>query len=198
MDYGYQPEETVIITPSRRYAIKNKEMLSIGLRVSQDNLAKHTLLKLSAEPYRILPGVWTTGEITERMEFEGRSSHHYIKADEGWQPDPYWDDMALVLEAKPGLIVICGYCHSGLLNTLMHVHRIFNQKIAAIVGGTHLANVDADTLKHTINILRATSTGCWSYLYLKHCKGNSVLVALSQAFGKNAHQYPAGTVLMFN
>lgn len=182
-----------------RYAIKDGQTRSIGLRITQADLAQYATLHLSPEPMEILPRVWTTGEITERMEFEGRSPHHYIRSGNGWLPDPYRDDMALILEANFGLVVICGCCHAGLLNTLAHVRRVFNNnEIAAIVGGTHLANVDTATLQHAITILRATSAGRLPYLYLNHCTGERALVVLSQVFGGKVNQCPAGTVLRFD
>jgi len=180
-----------------RYATKDGQTRSIGLQMARIDLAKHATLNLSAEPAQVLPGVWTTGEITTRTEFEGRSSHHFILGN-GWQPDPYRDDMALVLEALSGLIVVCGCCHAGLLNTLMHVQRIFDKKIIAIVGGTHLANLDVNTLEHTITILRAISAWDMPYLFLNHCTGERALAALAQAFGKKVKSCPAGTVLRFD
>ncbi len=181
-----------------RYAIKDGQTRSIGLQMVQSDLTKHTTLNLSAEPAQVLPGVWITGEITSRTEFEGRSSHHYIQAGNGWQPDPYRDDVALVLETPSGLIVVCGCCHAGLLNTLMHVQHIFGKKIIAIVGGTHLANLDVNTWEHTITILRAISAWDMPYLFLNHCTGERALETLSQAFGKKVKPCPAGTVLRFD
>ena len=180
-----------------RYAIKDGQTRSIGLSMTQIDLAQRTTLHLSAEPIEILPRVWTTGEITSRTEFEGRSSHHYIRASNVWLSDPYRDDLALILEAPAGLVVVCGCCHAGLLNTLAHVRRVFNQKIAAIVGGAHLASMDANTLEDTIRILRASSMGHLPNLYLNHCTGVHALAALAQAFGAKVHPCPAGTVLSF-
>ncbi len=180
-----------------RFAVKDAQARSIGLSMSQADLVKYTTLNLSTEPAQILPGVWTTGEITGRTEFEGRSAHHLIRAEQGWQPDPYLDDMSLVLDAQSGLILVCGCCHAGLLNTLAHVRRVFNQEIAAIIGGAHLANVSVDTLEHTINILRATNEVEAPSLYLNHCTGDRALVALLAAFGGKVHPCPAGTILEF-
>jgi len=182
----------------KRYAIKDGQTSSIGLSISQANLAKHVTLNLNAAPVQVLSGVWTTGEITSRTEFEGRSPHHYIQAGNGWQPDPYRDDMSLVLDASSGLVVVCGCCHAGLLNTLMHVQQIFDKKIIAIVGGTHLANLDVNTWEHTITILRAISARDIPYLFLNHCTGERALETLSQAFGKKTKPCPAGTVLRFD
>jgi 7,8-dihydropterin-6-yl-methyl-4-(beta-D-ribofuranosyl)aminobenzene 5'-phosphate synthase len=180
-----------------RYAIKDGEARSIGLRMAPADLASCSTLNLSDAPVKILPGVWTTGEITARTEFDGRSSHHYIKTDKSWQPDPYRDDMSLVLEAQSGLILLCGCCHAGLLNTLAHVRRVFNQEIIAIVGGTHLANLDADTLEHIIKSLLTTGAGKVPSLYLNHCTGERSLAALAKAFGEKVNPCPAGMVLNF-
>jgi len=182
----------------KRYAIKDGQLCSIGLHMAQSDLAKHTVLNLSAEPVQVLPGVWTTGEITIRTEFEGRSAHHYIQGESGWQPDPYKDDLALVLEMNRGLILVCGCCHAGLLNTLTHVRRIFNNKeIIAIVGGTHLSSLDKNSLERAINLLRATSAGDVPHLFLNHCTGEGALVALTHAFGEKVRSCPAGTLLRF-
>lgn len=181
-----------------RYSIKDGQVRNIGLQISQTDLAEHVTFNLSSKPTQILPGIWTTGEITSRKEFEGRSSHHYIRADQSWQPDPYQDDMALVLEARAGLILVCGCCHAGLLNTMAQVQRIFNQKIIAIVGGTHLGNLDAYTLDHAITTLQATSVEQLPDLFLNHCTGSRALAALTQAFGEKAQACPAGTVLKFS
>jgi 7,8-dihydropterin-6-yl-methyl-4-(beta-D-ribofuranosyl)aminobenzene 5'-phosphate synthase len=180
-----------------RYAGKEGKVKSVGLRMAQADLVQRATLHLSADPSQVLPGVWTTGEITPRTEFEGRSPRHYIQADGGWQPDPYRDDMALVLEAKAGLIVICGCCHAGLLNTLAQVRRVFKKDIAAIVGGTHLGSVDEDKLEHAIAMLHLTSAGKLPDLYLNHCTGERALGALAKAFGEKINPCPAGTVLRF-
>jgi len=180
-----------------RYSIKDGQTGSIGMRMEKENLAKHVRLTLSTEPCQMLPGVWTSGEITERTEFEGRSPHHYIQTDKGLQPDPYLDDMSLILDTQSGLILLCGCCHAGLLNTLAHVRAVFNKSIVAIIGGAHFINVDAETLDYTITILRTNSAGEVPYLYLNHCTGERAQVAFSQAFGEKARSCPAGTVLMF-
>jgi 7,8-dihydropterin-6-yl-methyl-4-(beta-D-ribofuranosyl)aminobenzene 5'-phosphate synthase len=181
-----------------RFSMKDGQPRSIGLRMKQADLARRAVLKLSAEPDQVLPGIWTTGEITPRTEFEGRSLHHFILVHEERHPDPYRDDMALVLDAQSGLIIVCGCCHAGLLNTLAHVQHVFAQRnIAAIVGGAHLAQVDPANLEHTVDVLRATSTGTTPSLYLNHCTGERPLARLARAFGEKVHACPAGTVLIF-
>jgi 7,8-dihydropterin-6-yl-methyl-4-(beta-D-ribofuranosyl)aminobenzene 5'-phosphate synthase len=102
----------------------------------------------------------------------------------------------LILEGKQGLILVCGCCHAGLLNTLAHVRGLFNSDITAIVGGTHLVSLDSELLRHTIESLRnLNASGYLPELFLNHCTGKNALAALSQAFGEKVRPCPAGTSL---
>jgi 7,8-dihydropterin-6-yl-methyl-4-(beta-D-ribofuranosyl)aminobenzene 5'-phosphate synthase len=175
-----------------RYTIRGGEYKSIGLTMTRDELAQRADLRLSETPVEIIPGVWTTGEITHRPESEGRSACHVVPADDGWQPDTYRDDMSLVVENR-GLTVVCGCCHAGLLNTLAHVHQVFQRPITTIMGGTHLVDTDAVYLQHVIKVLRDTYGS--PRLYLNHCTGERAYVALASAFGDQANPFPAGTTL---
>ncbi|MCD6288890.1 MAG: MBL fold metallo-hydrolase, partial [Anaerolineae bacterium] len=139
-----------IFTP--RYSLRDGEH-SIGMELSREDLARRADLRLTSAPAEMLPGVWSTGEIAERPYPEGRSKHHVVKGDSGWLPDPYRDDQSVVLNVASGLVVICGCCHAGLLNTLAHVRRVFGQKIVAIFGGTHLSAADRSSLKEVARVL---------------------------------------------
>ena len=181
----------------RRYSIKGDQMSSIGMRLTEKDLAKYMIMNLSEKPLQISPGIWTTGEITERAEFEGRSVHHYIQTDQGMQSDPYRDDLSLILEAASGLIVICGCCHAGILNTLKHVRGMIDKDITAILGGIHLANVNGEILEYTITKICNINKQEIPYLYLNHCSGENALVAFRQAFDEKIRSFPAGSVLLF-
>lgn len=181
-----------------RFTIRDGQPRSVGLRMSQADLVQRMVLNLSAVPMEMLPGIWTTGEIYERISFEGRSTHHYVQVGGTWQPDPYQDDLSLVLQTLQGLVVICGCCHAGLLNILPHIRRFFPQPIRAIVGGAHLAAAGPIELE---NIIRELRQQCGEYvpdLYLNHCTGERAQVALTHAFGEKSNPSPAGTVLKFD
>jgi 7,8-dihydropterin-6-yl-methyl-4-(beta-D-ribofuranosyl)aminobenzene 5'-phosphate synthase len=177
-----------------RFSQPEGTLKSVGLPLEREALEQRLELRLSAEPMEILPGVWTTGEITDRAEPEGRSANHLVRGAEGWEPDPYRDDMALVLETNEGLVVLCGCCHAGLLNTLAQVRRTFDVDITVVAGGTHLLQADEAHLRHVIEVLRELSV---PRLYLNHCTGQRAYVALAQAFGKEVAPCPAGTMLSF-
>ncbi len=179
-----------------RYSLRKGEYQSIGLSLSGEALAARADLSLGDAPAEILLGLWTTGEILERTEPEGRSPHHFIHTGKGWEPDPYRDDMSLVLKTNEGLVVICGCCHAGILNTLFHVERNFEGPIATVIGGTHLASADDPYLSHVIDVFNGRFRNL--SLYLNHCTGKNAFERLAGAFGSRVTACPAGTVIDFN
>lgn len=178
-----------------RYSQRGEEYVSIGLRLSREELAQQVGLCLSAEPAEVIPGVWTTGDIVERPEFEGRSPQHRIRVDGQWQPDPYRDDLSLVLETTSGLVLLCGCCHAGLLNTLKHVKRIFKKNIHTVIGGTHLVSAAPEMLQRAVNVI--SSTYGVKRLYPNHCSGERAFITLANAFGENVQPFPAGSTSTF-
>jgi 7,8-dihydropterin-6-yl-methyl-4-(beta-D-ribofuranosyl)aminobenzene 5'-phosphate synthase len=180
-----------------RYARRGDELVSIGLQLDRETLMQRLDLRLSAIPTEILPGVWTTGVISERPEIEGRSFQHGILINDEWQPDPYRDDISLVIEHPQGLIVLCGCCHAGLLNTLMHIRRNFGQNILAILGGTHLASTTPSILASVVERLRTLNQGNPPQLFLNHCTGERAFLALSKQFGEQVQPFPSGLRLTF-
>ena len=187
-----------------RFTLGDGNYKPIGLPVSRQELRQLAELRLSQDPAEVLPGVSTSGEITERLEPEGRSARHFVPSNDdasawhsghGWKPDPYRDDMSLVLDTRAGLVVICGCCHAGLLNTLAHVRRTFQRRITTILGGTHLVEADEIRLKRVIDVLRGTYGA--PRLHLNHCTGERAYVALANAFGDQVSLCPVGTTLTF-
>jgi 7,8-dihydropterin-6-yl-methyl-4-(beta-D-ribofuranosyl)aminobenzene 5'-phosphate synthase len=178
-----------------RYSLRDGEYRSIGVQLTRQDLEGRTQLTLSTAPQKIIPLLWTTGEIVERPEPEGRSAHHFIRAETGWQPDPYRDDLSLVLKTKAGIILICGCCHAGLLNTLFHVEKHFEGPLTAILGGTHLTSSSEADLDHVISVLRNRYMPL--DLYLNHCTGERAYQALADTFGQHVKPCPAGTVIQF-
>jgi 7,8-dihydropterin-6-yl-methyl-4-(beta-D-ribofuranosyl)aminobenzene 5'-phosphate synthase len=149
-------------------------------------------LRLSESAEEVLPGVWTSGEIEVRTEPEGRSPGHLVRSGDEWVPDPYRDDLSLVLETGAGLFVVCGCCHAGLLNTLAHVRGHFGEDPLGVAGGTHLIGAGPDQRAQTVTKLREMSS---PVLHLNHCTGPAAFVALSRAFEDRVFHCPAGTTV---
>lgn len=178
-----------------RFSHKGGAYRFIGLPMPVGALGELSALRLSAEPAEVLPGVWTTGEIRERPELEGRGPNLVVPSGEGWLQDPYKDDLSLVIETREGLVLLCGCCHAGLLNTLAHVVRKFGRQPFAVIGGTHLVSAEGTALQHVIDVLKSNYEPM--YLYPNHCTGQRAYVALAHAFGEMVRPCPAGATLTF-
>jgi len=177
-----------------RFSRRKGEPRGIGLSLTREELAARLALRLNAAPQEIVPGVWTTGEITSRPEPEGSSDRHLVREGDTFVADPYRDDMALVLEMGDRLVLLCGCCHAGLLNTLAHVQRIFERPIVAIAGGLHLASASADYLRNVGDVLVEMESV--QRVYPNHCTGETAFIALTLTLGPSVvHPCPAGTVL---
>jgi 7,8-dihydropterin-6-yl-methyl-4-(beta-D-ribofuranosyl)aminobenzene 5'-phosphate synthase len=176
-------------------AVEGDAPKSIGLPLSRRAVAERVELRLSAEPQEVLPGVWTTGVIDERPEPEGRGRAHRVREDEDWIPDPYRDDMALVVEWGDGtLLLVCGCCHAGLLNTLAHARRVFGRPVSGVVGGAHLMGAGDGTLRRVRRVL--ADLPALRALYLGHCTGRRALNDLATALGtERVRPCPAGRTL---
>jgi len=179
-----------------RFSRREGQPRSIGLALTREELAARLALNLEARLQETLPGLWTTGEIRERPEAEGKSNYHLMREGEALVADAYRDDMALVLQSGDELILLCGCCHAGLLNTLAHVERTFEQPIAIIAGGLHLTGATDDELWRIGEVLAARPA--LQRVYPNHCSGEAAFVALTQILGPSAvRPCPAGTVLEF-
>jgi 7,8-dihydropterin-6-yl-methyl-4-(beta-D-ribofuranosyl)aminobenzene 5'-phosphate synthase len=192
----YAHTELFELRYSRR--AQEDEPRSIGIPLTREALEAQVSLRLSDEPQEVWPGIWTAGEIVERPELEGRSAHHVVRAradsDGEWHLDPYRDDLSLAIETGQGLILLCGCCHAGLLNTLAHVERTFRRPIVAIAGGTHLANADGAALKRVGEALSQMES--LQRVYLNHCSGEAGYVSLLLSLGPSVvRPCPAGTEL---
>ncbi len=186
-----RPEVPLYANPTifrPRYSNSSGEMLSRGMPLSREELAPHPL-RLSDQPQEVLPGVWTSGVITERPQPEGRSSHHFVREGGAYRPDPYQDDLSLVLETSAGLVLVCGCCHAGLLNTIAHVRRHWRAPIIGIAGGLHLRSAAPAVIRRTVASLASLPALRW--VRPGHCSGAGFSKALRHALGV---RYLSGTV----
>jgi 7,8-dihydropterin-6-yl-methyl-4-(beta-D-ribofuranosyl)aminobenzene 5'-phosphate synthase len=170
---------------------------SIGIPLARGTLAERMALMLDNSPQEVLPGIWTTGEISIRPEFQGSGKRLLMQGPAALVADEYRDDMALVLQDRDALVLLCGCCHAGLLNTLTHVERTFERPVAAIIGGLHLGNVSDDDLRRSS--ARLSDMAALQSVCPGHCTGEAAFLHLAQALGTGVvRSGAAGTVFEFS
>ena len=108
---------------------------------------------LNKDMQEIAEGVYLTGEIERTNNFEKLDSNMLVREKDGKiiQPDPILDDLSLILKTAKGLVIVLGCAHSGMINILDYVVKNFkNEKIYAVIGGTHLGFASDEQFEETL------------------------------------------------
>jgi 7,8-dihydropterin-6-yl-methyl-4-(beta-D-ribofuranosyl)aminobenzene 5'-phosphate synthase len=171
------------------------EIRSVGSPLSRDQAALRSTLMLTAEEFRIARQVYVTGRIPRITDFEKIPDEMLVEKDGVLEPDQLPDDRSMVITTDSGLVVVCGCCHAGLINTLLYIREHHPGSIHAILGGIHLKGASPDRIERTIQALSDDFKP--EHLYLNHCTGDEAYFALQAAFGECVKPCPAGTVLEF-
>ncbi|MGA3191637.1 MAG: MBL fold metallo-hydrolase [Candidatus Bathyarchaeia archaeon] len=172
--------------------------ISMGLPKLSRELTKKAEFHLTKDSVEVLPNLVTTGEIpiAERLEKPGivTGAFHKVNGRREW--DPVIDDLSLILEAKDGLVLVTGCCHAGLLNTCARATRLFNGRIIAILGGTHMVEYSQEDVDHVGEVLEKVYGT--PELYLNHCTGKDAIGRLRGKFGSEVvHDCHVGTEVVF-
>ena len=139
------------------------------------------MFKLTRDPVRISEHAITTGEIPMASSYEQVEDNLFIKEKGILHQDPLADDLALVIDAEFGLVVILGCAHRGIINTLRHAQKLTGKDtVYAAIGGTHLIRASEKRLEKTVNDL--TYIGI-KKLGASHCTGFRAQSRLFQEFG---------------
>ncbi len=136
-----------------------------------------------------------SGEIERETQYElGYYGHQKFK-DGRWVDDrEIMDDRCLILDVKNrGLIIISGCSHAGIVNMTRQAIRLTGtEKIAAVIGGLHLAGAGREKIEATVRDLAELSP---EILLLGHCTGWKALKAFADAVPKSLFPSAVGTRL---
>ena len=112
--------------------------------------------RFSTELTEIAPGLFLTGEIPRRSEFEQGDANMtaILENGEHCHPDPLKDDLSLIVDSDKGLIIVLGCAHAGMINIIEYAREKMNRdKIYAIIGGTHLGFSSDEQFEKTLAVI---------------------------------------------
>ncbi|MGY5875766.1 MAG: MBL fold metallo-hydrolase [Candidatus Thorarchaeota archaeon] len=156
-------------------------VMKIGFPTLDSKLLAKVDFKLSKDPTELLPFIHTTGEIAHRPDKDGTGRIMQHQSEGKWEKDPLIDDLSLVLETSEGLVLICGCCHAGLLNTIRHVKETFGKEVVHVLGGTHMRYFQREDIEHVASVLE--NVHGLPKLSLGHCTGRTQIGWLQEKFG---------------
>ena len=179
-----------------RYSLhENQPARNIGLSENAINAIKRipeAQKKFITTATELIAGIWLTGYIPRIGNIEDTGGPFFID-EKGKNADNLNDDMSLWIETEQTITVICGCCHSGIINTLNHIKQQSpSKKIKTLLGGLHLVNADLTRLSHTIEYLNKQNIDT---IYPAHCTGNTAMQRLIKKFNHKVEIAKAGLVI---
>ena len=127
-------------------------------------------------------------------EFEQAATNLFVKEDNIFKTDVLLDDQALIMKTEPGLVIILGCAHRGVINTIYHAQKITNVKgIALVLGGCHLIGTNEEQINLTIAALKALEV---QKIGVSHCTGMAATVMMAQEFVDRFFSNSAGAKMV--
>lgn len=106
-------------------------------------------MQLLTDAQMLFSGVGYSGAIPRQHPLEDTGGPFFSDKRKR-EPDTIYDDISLWFETSQGLVILTGCCHSGIMNTVLHIQNVTGkQKIRAVVGGLHLNRASEKRLKAT-------------------------------------------------
>lgn len=180
----------------RRNFIVEPYLREVGLPYSKGEIEPYTYLHLSRDYMRISGGIYSTGEIRDRMEFEKIRLSLFTLNDDGKViEDNMMDDMSIVIQVDQGIIVISGCSHAGIIGIIRHSIKITGiNKVRAVIGGFHLIDADLKRIEETVKWFNKLGV---EEVYAGHCTGLKAEAIMQNSYGKHFHKLHSGMIIEF-
>lgn len=146
---------------------------------------------LTSDPFPLIPGVLTTGEITNRVELETTPTLSLFTLKEGKiVPDYMADDVSIICILPQGLVLLTGCSHAGIISIINKAVKLTGiDKLVAVIGGFHLIDANDDRIDQTLETLYDMNI---EQIYTGHCTGLKAETKMLMALGKRFHKLHTG------
>lgn len=140
-------------------------------------------LYLSADPLAVMPGLFTTGEISRTTDYEEVGIGGLSTIEDGRvKPDGMADDLSIVAKVRgQAPLVLTGCSHAGIVNILKQAASMCGTKeFSNVIGGFHLVEASDERIEKTCEGLAGFKL---RKLTPGHCTGFRAQAAMYSRFG---------------
>lgn len=166
----------------KKYTITNKNKVYGGIKYTKEYLEDvlGASFNFQEKFYKISEKIYMTGEVPITNDFEKIPQQFQIKvSDNEYVPDTFLDDNSIIINTDKGLVIIFGCAHRGIVNIMNYAKEKLNNKIRAIIGGTHLIGASEDHFNYVINYLKNENI---SLIAPGHCTGMDKIYQIKSHF----------------
>ncbi len=179
----------------RKHFITKPYLRSVGIPFRKDEIEELAELYLTAEPIEMVGGLYSTGEIREREDFEKANLEVYTLRGGRAIKDELLDDMSIVAKTSEGLVILSGCSHAGIVSIVKHAIRLTGEKrVRAVIGGFHLIGASEERIERTVREFLELGV---EEVYTGHCTGLKAEAELMKAYGERFHKLHSGMVIDF-
>ena len=149
------------------------------------------------EPFSIIDGVLSTGEIREKVEFEKEIAFKgaYVIKDGLIKEDDLHDEMSVVLSLPDGLAIVIGCGHPGVASIVNKAKSITGiQKVKTVIGGFHLVDASDERIQKSVRHLKETGV---ERVFTGHCTGLKAEAEFMKEFGERFEKSHSGKIIEF-
>jgi 7,8-dihydropterin-6-yl-methyl-4-(beta-D-ribofuranosyl)aminobenzene 5'-phosphate synthase len=179
---------------TEKYGYRNKSYEYLGNNFDEGFLtAKGIRYRFVEEALsEILPGIYVIGNFPRIHKEEVINPRFKILTENGFENDPFSDEVLVAVDSPKGLIVILGCSHPGMRNMVDAVKKLLDKPIYAVLGGTHLVEAKGKALDLAIEYLQKEGL---EVIGVSHCTGKDVMSHLSVSNERYFHNR-TGTALI--
>ena len=132
--------------------------------------------------FRLSGSIFLMGSVPRISPWEPIDSRDRIRVGDALLPDPYTDEMTMIIEQQEGLVLITGCAHTGLINLCTQAEKLFGKPVHYYIGGTHLLPWGPERTIATIDYINQSQIKAVAPC---HCTGSAAL----QLFAGKCHAY---------
>jgi len=163
--------------------------------LNEQKIREQADLILTEKPVEIGEGLFLTGPVPRRTDFEDVGGQYFTDPD-CLRPDALTDDQSAFIETPAGTVVILGCAHAGVINTLNYIRELTgNRRIHTVLGGMHLLAAGPERMHKTVVGLRRIDV---KRLIPCHCTGFAAMARLWHEFPDQCALCHVGTVFDWN
>ncbi len=150
------------------------------------------------EPTEILPGVFVLPHIGRRYPRPAGNKILFVRKGREFTPDDFRHEVVVALREGDALAVLSGCSHSGVLNMVDTVQRLFpGVPVKAVIGGFHLValppfNRMLDSADDVAAVGRTVLEMGVETTWTGHCTGTAAFRVLHGAMGDRVRQLHTG------
>lgn len=164
-------------------APQGKDRVFVGTKFSREYLegGLKCRFRFTREFAEISPGIFFSGEVPVRTDFEKPDPRLVVRRGDLFEPDPLRDDASLLIETNRSPVVLLGCAHAGTVNVLRYfAEKTGHRKFHALIGGTHLgAHGEGEQLERTMDAFDEFGI---DIIAVSHCTGLQAACTMSRRF----------------